>query len=155
MFTFAAHAAQRVTESLLRDVPLEDRADISALEWKVAPGLQFAQLPQHLLPVGLHALTSSAPFEIEYELMRIVDDVPLHYHDESGGVIKILADPRAPADIGLSFWGEICTWHKVGREEVVVIPSGTIHGFKLRTRAVLWVVSVNIPPLTTDDTIYI
>lgn len=155
--SFAGHAVQRLTDHLMSDkIPLWTRASIASLEWHSVEGLQFAILPQAMLPKDLQRLSAKASVQIEYELIRIIGEVPLHYHDHSGGVINILPPETWGAEMYLGYWHEDGDWHKIApKGELVVIPAGTIHGFRVKTNRFLTVVSVNIPPLPHDDVVYV
>lgn len=138
-----------------------------------AEGLLFAVIPKRLLPPGLATFQRRARdigVDLEFELLRIVGEVPPHFHRRSGGVIikchgtsistEGILDP-------LNKYPNI-PWMLLKPGEFKFVPAGMVHGLRY-TDSAFWrerfdaygldevahFLSVNTPPIKADDVTYV
>jgi len=154
---FAGYAVQELALHFER-LTREEYASIDALSRKKAPGapyVEFAQLPYKLLPKELATALRSSPTMFECEIMQIAGNFAPHYHRHSGGVMKILGQEQGTGGLEILL---DCSWHSAMLGEIIILPAGMVHGFRFNEGLVnrdVWAVSVNIPPLAADDTVYV
>ncbi len=128
-------------------------------KWGSAEGLEYAYIPTPKLPKELRDIASAAPCDIEYEVVHVVDSVPLHVHQLSGGSIVVL-HPLKGAQMDAEFYirlpGETeGTWQRIHGGEHIDIPAGTAHGFRVSTGTDVWVLSVDTPHLKESDRVFV
>ena len=157
--TFAAWAL----ECLASRIPpspekLKEWVEAAKLPWKHAKGLEnlkFAAFPLNHIPDGV--LNAAAEHEaVEYEILQVVGDVPLHYHKRTGGVVMILRNNVGPETKAyLRYGANAGDWHRIPNAgQKIEIPAETIHGFiHPANGSSLYILSINIPPLSPKDTV--
>jgi hypothetical protein len=128
-------------------------------KWGSAEGLEYAYIPTAKLPQELQDIASAAQCDIEYEVVHVVDSVPLHVHQLSGGTIVVL-HPEQGTKIDAEFYirlpGETeGTSRRVHGGEHIDIPAGATHGFRLTKGTDIWVLSVDTPHLKENDRVFV
>ena len=131
-----------------------------------APGIEFAVIPPKLVPQELRVFQKQAisiGVELEFELIRLIGEVPRHYHRRSGGTI-VKCESTLEDTLGIFDYfgkGKKTMWQPVKTGEIKFVPAGMVHALRfdrdnrVGPSEVVHILSVNTPPIHPKDTVYV
>lgn len=153
MFTFAVQKMQEILAAL---TPREITELANGHTWSSVPGIEFTTLDPGLLGMNFQKENGVILEKLEFELFRVLSNVPLHTHARSAGFMRVFPLPsNTAATLYLGYTRSHGEWITIDKNGCfIALEEGCVHGFRI-TGGPMTIFSINFPPLAPDDTTYI
>lgn len=117
----------------------------------------YHDFEKYLVPEDMYfQLTRSLGYpskQLQVEIVKVDKDLTnqVHYHKHADAYIYILGSNQGFPNAAQAFRYKDTHWQQIHSDQKFIIPHGEPHGFTVTTNGILYFLSIQTPPISSEE----